>query len=159
MKQILLFCSNHWDFISTVKSDRLLGNRKVICCKLPVGVLPDGPNAGRNLQVSLENLNVTCRLHNLLLLHCNNTNKVWVIWMKNICFIFLIFALSFGIFFTKCLSEQMKNLFGNLLKLCYFWSWMSLQRTLQSYLNKQKNRKLVKVSKISVGCNKQSEVQ
>ena len=52
----MILCPNHRDFISTVKSDRLLGNRKVTSCKLPVGVVPDRPYAGSNLQLCLKNL-------------------------------------------------------------------------------------------------------
>ena len=50
-------------------------------------------------------------------LSIHNTDEVQVIWTNYLlhfvkgCFIFLIFSLSFGIFYTKCLPEQAKNLF------------------------------------------------
>ena len=56
---ILLNVQITGDFISTVKSDRLLGNRKVSSCKLLVGVVPDCPFAGRNYNSVLRICNLS----------------------------------------------------------------------------------------------------
>ena len=53
---ILLYLSKPPGLHQHCKEDRLPGNRKVTSCKLPVGVVPDRPYAGSNLQLCLKNL-------------------------------------------------------------------------------------------------------
>ena len=53
---ILLYLSKSPELNQNRKEDRLPGNRKVTSCKLPVGVVPDRPYAGSNLQLCLKNL-------------------------------------------------------------------------------------------------------